>query len=168
MLHISGKIHCVIIIHSTHAWNDNIFRCFFVFSKFWFSVSIGRQKGKKWPKMTKIYVCCTLYFRNHISYDLHLCYTRMCKRIVSPGNFFIFFYKILIFEINSGWMGGRGGAWGKRAKNSPTWQKILCLTQYFRNHTSYDCDFQYTCVKWWYLSQIFSSFKFLLLGVFRG
>ena len=35
-------------------------------------------RGLKWqtcPKMTKISICCTLYFRNHVSYDLHLWYT---------------------------------------------------------------------------------------------
>ena len=55
-------------------------------------------KGNKWPEMSKIYVCCTLYCRSHISYDLHLLYTCMYKRIISPGIFFIFF-KILIFRI---------------------------------------------------------------------
>ena len=30
------------------------------------------------------------------------------------------------------------------------------------------CDFWYTCGKWWYLQQIFSFFKILILGVFRG
>ena len=29
-------------------------------------------KGQEMAKMTKISVCCNLYFRNHISYDLHL------------------------------------------------------------------------------------------------
>ena len=55
-------------------------------------------KGKKWPKMTNISVYHTLYFRNHISYDLHLWYTCIYKRIISPAIFFIFF-KILIFGI---------------------------------------------------------------------
>ena len=57
-------------------------------------------KGKEWPKMTKISVCCTLYFRNHLSYDLHLWCTGIYKRIVSPGIFsFFFFFKILIFGV---------------------------------------------------------------------
>ena len=75
-------------------------------------------KGPKWPKMSKISVCHTLYFRNYISYDLHLWYTFMYKRIICPDIFFIFF-KILIFRI-------RGG--GKRSKNGPKWQKnFVCL-----------------------------------------
>ena len=64
-------------------------------------------KGKKWPKMTKLSVCRTFYFRNHISYDLHLWYTCMYRRIISPGIFFFFFFfKILIFGIIRGGGGG--------------------------------------------------------------
>ena len=50
----------------------------------------------------------------------------------------------------------------KMIKNS------VCLSPYPRNRTSYDCDFCYTCVKWWYLQQIFSFFKTLIFGIFRG
>ena len=55
--------------------------------KFWFfSLSRGwKGKKKKWPKISKISVCCTLHFRNHISYDLHSWYKCMYKRIISPG-----------------------------------------------------------------------------------
>ena len=64
--------------------------------------------------------CCTLYFRNHISYNLHLWYTWcMYKRTISPGIVFIFF-KILIFGIISGG--------GKRAKNGPKWQNFLSVS----------------------------------------
>ena len=89
-----------------------------IFSKFWFSGLSEGWKGTKWPKITKISVCCTLYFRNHISYDLHLWYTCVYKRIISPGIFCILL-KILI--------------------------KKFCHTLYLRNHTSYDCDFWNTC-----------------------
>ena len=41
-----------------------------------FCVVRGR-KGKKWSKMTKTFVCSTLFFKNHISYDLQLWYTCM-------------------------------------------------------------------------------------------
>ena len=34
----------------------------------------GVERFKKWPKTTKNYVCRALYFKNHISYDLHLWY----------------------------------------------------------------------------------------------
>ena len=44
--------------------------------------------------------------------------------------------------------------------------KKIC--PYLRNRISYDCDFWCTCVKWWYLQQIFSFFKILIFGVFRG
>ena len=54
-------------------------------------------KEQKMAQMAKISVHCTLYFRNHISYGLHLWYTCMYKRIISPFIFLIFFLKILIF-----------------------------------------------------------------------
>ena len=56
---------------------DNISWRFFIFSKFWFLGLLGGSKGKKWPKMTKNFVLCTLYFRNHTSYDLDLLYTNV-------------------------------------------------------------------------------------------
>ena len=54
-----------------------IFQVIFLILKFWFSGLSGGRKGKNWPKMTKISLCCTLHFRNHISYDVHLWYTCM-------------------------------------------------------------------------------------------
>ena len=68
-------------------------------------------KVQKWPKMTKISVCRTLYFRNHISYDLHLWYTCMYKRIISPDIYFII----------------RGRVGGKRAKMAQN-DKKFCLS----------------------------------------
>ena len=83
---------------------------FFSILKFWFSRLSRSWKDKKWPKMTKISVSRTLYLRNYISYDLHLWYTCMYKKIISPGIFFIF-CKILIFGIIK--------RASKRAKNGP-------------------------------------------------
>ena len=48
------------------------------------------------------------------------------------------FFKILIFLVVR----------GKRAKNSPKWQKIVCHAPYLRNHTPYDCHLWYTVVEW--------------------
>ena len=129
---------------------------FFSILKFLFSGLSGGRKGKKWPKMTKIFVCRTIHFRNHISYDLHLWYTFMYKKIISPAIFFHFF-KILIFGIIRGEVKGQ-----KMAQND----KKFC--PYLRNRASYDCDFWCTFVKWWYLQQIFSFFRILIFGVFRG
>ena len=58
---------------------------------------VKELKEQKMAQMAKISVHCTLYFRNHISYGLHLWYTCMYKRIISPFIFLIFFLKILIF-----------------------------------------------------------------------
>ena len=131
---------------------------FFSMLKFWFSRLPG-LKGQNWPKILRISVCGTLYFRKHISYDLHLWYICMYKRIIYPDIFFIFF-KILIFRIIRRREGGI--KWQKMTQND----KNFCL--YLRNRTSYDCDFWWTCVKWLYLQQSFSCFKILIFGVFRG
>ena len=37
--------------------------------KFWLSRLSRDWKGKEWPNMSKISVCRTFYFRNHVSYD---------------------------------------------------------------------------------------------------
>ena len=103
----------------------------FIFPKFWFSRSIGGQKGKKWSRMTKNYVCCTPYLRNHTSYDCHL----WCKCVKLYLQVFFFYFKILIFWVVMGLKGQ------KMAQND----KKFCLTLYLRNCTSYDCDFWYTC-----------------------
>ena len=70
----------------------------FLMLNFYFLVRQAAERAKKWPTMSKISVCCTSYFKNHIAYDFHLGYTCMYKRIISPDIFFIFF-KILIFGI---------------------------------------------------------------------
>ena len=73
-LHISGTIHFHLCIYSTY---DNISRNFFFFS-FYQNFNFpdfqgGRSKGQK--IVHKNSVCCTLYLRNHASYDCHLWYT---------------------------------------------------------------------------------------------
>ena len=114
---------------------------FFSMLKFWFSRLSSGWKGKKWPKMLKISVYCTLYFRNHISYDPHFWYTCMYKKIKSSGIFSIFF------------------------QNFDIWDQKIVTNQ---NRTSHDRDFWCTCVKWWCLQQIFSLFRILIFGVFSG
>ena len=64
--------YIMIVICGTQVYNDNISRHLFIFSKFWFFGLLGGSKGKKWPKKTKSFVLCTLYLRNHTSYDLDL------------------------------------------------------------------------------------------------
>ena len=48
-------------------------------------------------------------------------------------------------------------------------KNYVCHIPYLRKHTSYDCDFWYTCVKWWHLQKLFSFFFLFwfcwLLGV---
>ena len=118
----------------------------FKISLFWIVRGLNRQKMAQNDRNLSV---------RHISYDLHLWYTCMYKRIVSPGIFFIFFFfKILNFRII------RRGGLVKGQKMASKWQKkSVCLTLYLRNHTSYDGDFWYTCAKWWYLQQVFFIFQ---------
>ena len=120
---------------------------FFLMLRFWFSRLSRGWMGKKWPRILKIFVCCTLYFRNHISYDLHLWYTGIYKEILSPG--------IIRGE-------------GKRAKNGPKWHKILSvslcisgtihhMTVIFGAHVQNDI-----CTKFFHFS------KFWFLGFLGG
>ena len=47
-------------------------------------------------------------------------------------------------------------------------KNFVCHTPYFKQHTSYDCCFWYTCVKWWHLQGLFLLFQnFDFLGVKR-
>ena len=99
---------------------------------------------------------CLLYL---ISYDLHLWYTCRYKRITSPGIFFFFFFSKFWFLRSLG-----VGVGGKRAKNGPKWQKILSASLHVSGTVHHVIGFWYTCVKWWYLQQIFSLFKFWFWG----
>ena len=96
-LHISGTIHHTIVICGANVCKIIIYPGVFYKVKMLIFLIVKELKEKKLPKMTKMSVCRTLYFKNQ-SYDLHLWYTCMYKSIISPGIFFIFF-KILIIRI---------------------------------------------------------------------
>ena len=85
---------------------------FFRFSKFWFFGLLSggkRLKDKNWSKMRKI-----LSVAFHISGIIHHMILLMCNMKISQEGFFIF----------SNFLDCYGG---KRAKNSPEWQKILSV-----------------------------------------
>ena len=87
---------------------------FFFFSKFWFFRLFGGLKGQKTVQNDK-----NLCLSHSISQEPCIIWlsfmVHMCKGIIYPGGFFIFF-KILIFQV----------VWAyKSAKNGPKWQKIL-------------------------------------------
>ena len=84
-------------------------QAYFQFFKIWF---FG-LKGKKRSKMTKNCPSCFISQEPYIiwmSFMVHL-----CKMIISPGVFFIFF-KIMIFLVVR---------WVKGQKNEPKWPKVL-------------------------------------------
>ena len=118
-----------------------------IFSKLWFFRLLGGSKGIKWPEMTKNSVVChALYLRNHTSYDLHLWGTCVIGFYLQV---FVHLFQIFIFGVNSGVKGQ------KIAQND----KKLCLSYSIsRKHTSYDCGFWFTFVKWWHLQMLFLFF----------
>ena len=121
---------------------------FYIFSKFSLLGSIVGQKSKKWPEMTKKYVCAsTLYLSKHTSHDSVFSLHKF-KMMTSENAFFISKFWF------SGLLGWRGLKRKKMAQND----KKCSLTLYLRNCTSDDCGFWNTCVKWWYLQQRFSFF----------
>ena len=95
----------------------------------------------------------------------------ICEVIISPGIFFIFwklwFLGLLIKGQKVVQNDKKLCLSGSTRKSKMTKNSVHC-TPDLRKHTSYDCDFRYTCVKWWHLqilSSFFQSFDFsLLLG----
>ena len=108
------------------------------------------ENGPKWqnilsviPYILEIIHHMIFIYGSQMSFMVH-----KCKRIISPGIFFIF---------SKGQF--RASLGGKRAKNGPKYQKnSVSLSLYLRNRSSYACDFWYTWVKW-YLQQFFSFFQ---------
>ena len=120
----------------------------FLFSKFWFFWVVRLVKRQKMTrKDKKLCPLCLISQEPYIIWSAFM--VHLCKMM---------FFKILIFWVVRG--RGWGGEEGWRAKNGPKWQKnSVCITPYLRNHTLYDCGFWHTCVKWWYLQQLFSFFQ---------
>ena len=91
---------------------------------FWVHMGAEGQKtgwkGKKWPKMTKKYVCLNPHLRNRTSYGNDFWYTR--KIMISLA----FFFLILIFLV---FRGGRS----KRAKNDLDLTNSVYFALYLRN-----------------------------------
>ena len=56
----------------------------------------------------------------------------ICKRIISPGFFYVFFFQILIYRVNSG---------VKEQKMTQKEKQIVSHIPYLRKHVSYDRDF---------------------------
>ena len=76
---------------------------------------MGIWKGKKWPKITKHFVCLTSYLRNHISYDCDLWYT--CVKWWYLQHFFSFFQNFDFWVFMAGALGG-----GERGKMTSHYQ----------------------------------------------
>ena len=77
--------------------------------------------------------------------------------MISLGVFFIFG----VVKVGGG--GGGGGWGGQKGKNLPKMKNnnYIHHTSYLKNTISYNHDFWYTSVKWWYLQAFFFLFLFL-------
>ena len=109
-----------------------------------------------------------LHFSGTIHCYLDLWYT--CVRITSPDAFSIF--------SKFSFLGSIVGQKGKRSWSCFLLHKFKIMTSpdaffhfltlHLRNCISYDCDFWYTCVKWWYLLLFFHFFKSLTFWAFQS
>ena len=81
VLHISGAIHDMFLIMIRVCKMIISPGDFFIFSKFCFFGLLGCKRAKKWPQMTKNYVCLTPYIRTYL---VHMC------KMISSAIFFIF------------------------------------------------------------------------------
>ena len=142
--------------------------------------------------MTKNSVSRTWFLRNHTSYDCNLCYT--CAKWYCLQVFFHFF-KALIFWVDNGvkerkmiqndkklcllhsisqepyiiWLSFMVQIvreHGRRARNGPKWQKIKSVSLPISGTVHHMIVIFGT--HFGFLVQIFSFFKILIFGVFRG
>ena len=80
----------------------------------------------------------------------------MCKMIISPWVFLQFFQILFLRSIV-----------GQKSKKWPEMTNYVCWTPYLSKHTSYDCVFCCTSLKWWHLQMLFSFFQNLIFWVVR-
>ena len=108
------------------------------------------QRSKKWPEMTKNYVCASTPYLCCIHHKIvFFCCTSLKWWHL---HMFFHFFKVLVLWVVRGEGIKKGKKWSKTTKK-------FSLTLYLSTCTSYDCDFWYTCVEWWHLQQSFSFFR---------
>ena len=111
---------------------------FFPFFKIFIFWVVGVVKGRKIVQNDK--TLCPSRSISHEPYIIWLAFmVHMCKMIISPGVFSIFF-KSFIFQVVTVGVKVQKGC--KMTKN------IVRCTPYLRNDRSFDCHLLYTCVKW--------------------
>ena len=116
---------------------------------FWF---VRGLKGQKISQNGRSFCQSHLIFQNHISYDLHLWYTCMYQRLISPGILKKFFFKFLIFGIIRGGGGGRV----KGQKMTQNAKKILSVLLHISGTIHHIVVIFGTRVKWWISSKFFN------------
>ena len=116
---------------------------FFYFFKILIFWVVRRVKGQKMAKNDK--KLCPLHVLSQKPYIIwSLFMVQMCKRIISPGVFYLFF-EVLIFWVNNG---------VKRIKWPKMTKTCVCGTPYLSKHV-----FCCTSLKWWHLQTLFSFFS---------
>ena len=123
---------------------------FFKILIFWVVRRVKRIKMAQNNK--KFCPLCLIFQEPYIIWSSFM--EQMCKRIIYPV--FLFFPNFN-FGFNSG---VKGKKWPKMTKN--------CLSHSISQEAYInDCDFWYTCVKWWNLQLLFSFFKILIFWVVK-
>ena len=110
----------------------------------------GQQLAQNYKKF------CLLHSISQESYIIWSSFVvHKSKMIIPPGVFFLIFQNFDFLLLG----GSKGKKWPIMIKNS------VRHALYLRNHTSYECEFCYTCVKWWYLQMFFSFCSELIFRV---
>ena len=139
------------MIFGTLVSNDDISRLFFIFDIFiiW---AVRGVKGQKMAQDDKKILSVALHISGTTHHMILIYGTHVKKDNMSK--FFLHFFQFLIFRVNN---------WAKEQKVA--WNdNYVCGTPYLSKHTSFDCVFCYTSLKWWHLRMIFSfspNFGFL-------
>ena len=123
------------IWHMTHV----IVFSFLIFSFFTLLVD---KRAKNYPRWKKF---CLSYF---ISQEPYIIWSWLMVHMHNISR--CFFFQVLIFGVIS------------RAKeHKMAWndKNYLCCNLYLSKHTSYDCAFCCTSLKWWHLQMFFSFFS---------
>ena len=122
---------------------------FFSFlKKFWFLGLLGGKRTKNSPKWEITIASVTHHFSRTVHHLIVIVSRSMENDDICRHSFQ--FFKILIFQNVAGL---------KEQKIAHDKNNYIHHTPYLRNRTSYDHNFWYTYVKWWYLQAYFSFFQ---------
>ena len=150
-------IWCFVFYHSGLSFRCSVSRICSVFRVVFRILPQLYERAKMVQNDKQLCLLCSISLEPYIvwlSFMVHKCYAM----IISPGIFFLQFFKILIFCVV---MRG-GGKGGERAKNCPKWQQILSVTLHIIIWSSFMLDLYKVTIS---SSVFFNFWKFWFSGL---